>query len=228
MEGVVDRVDLMEKEGRRYVRVVDYKSGSKNFKLDDVYYGLNLQMLIYLFSIWKNGKEDLADCLPAGVLYLPAKDQIITAARQTSDEQIARERQKKYKMSGLVLEDPVCITGMEREAAGVFIPVKRKNDGRFDARSSLATLEQMGRIQRHIEHILTQMAVNLQNGQIPSTPAQGLGYEPCRFCDYRSICQHREGDDTRRLTDLSRQEFYSEIAKEDSDDHENRTIPLHQ
>ncbi len=228
VEGVVDRVDLMEKEGRRYVRVVDYKSGSKNFKLDDVYYGLNLQMLIYLFSIWKNGKEDLADCLPAGVLYLPAKDQIITAARQTSDEQIARERQKKYKMSGLVLEDPVCITGMEREAAGVFIPVKRKNDGSFDARSSLATLEQMGRIQRHIEHILTQMAVNLQNGQIPSTPAQGLGYEPCRFCDYRSICQHREGDDTRRLTDLSRQEFYSEIAKEDSGDHENKTTPLHQ
>ena len=84
VEGIVDRVDLMEKDGKKYVRVVDYKSGSKNFQLDDVYYGLNLQMLIYLFSIWKNGTGELANCLPAGVLYLPAKDHIITASRDTS------------------------------------------------------------------------------------------------------------------------------------------------
>lgn len=59
VEGIVDRVDLMEKDGKKYVRVVDYKSGSKNFQLDDVYYGLNLQMLIYLFSIWKTEQESL-------------------------------------------------------------------------------------------------------------------------------------------------------------------------
>ena len=104
VEGIVDRVDLMEKDGRKYVRVVDYKSGSKAFRLDDVYYGLNLQMLIYLFSIWKNGKGELADCLPAGVLYLPAKDHIISTSREASDEQVEREHQKRYKMSGLVLE----------------------------------------------------------------------------------------------------------------------------
>lgn len=160
------------------MRVVDYKSGSKAFRLDDVYYGLNLQMLIYLFSIWKNGKGELADCLPAGVLYLPAKDHIISTSREASDEQVEREHQKRYKMSGLVLEDPACVAGMEEKVAGVFIPVKTKSDGSFDARSSLATLEQMGRIQRHIELVLTEMAQNLQDGQIDATPRWDWGMSP--------------------------------------------------
>ena len=126
------------------VRVVDYKSGSKVFRLDDVYYGLNLQMLIYLFTIWKNGTGRLEDALPAGVLYLPARDHIINTSRNASDQQVEQEHTKKYKMNGLVLEDPVCVYGMEQKAAGVFIPVKVKDSGGFDARSSLATLEQMG------------------------------------------------------------------------------------
>ncbi len=217
VEGIVDRVDLMEKDGRKYVRVVDYKSGSKVFKLDDVYYGLNLQMLIYLFSIWKNGKGELADCLPAGVLYLPAKDHIITAARESTDEEIEREHQKKYKMNGLVLEDPVCVAGMEQKISGVFIPVKTKSDGSFDARSSLAGLEQMGQIQRHIERILTEMAQNLQNGSIEAIPAAGLGYEPCKYCDYKPICQHQTDDKKKTLKELDREQFFDLIQKEGGD-----------
>ena len=215
VEGIVDRVDLMEKDGRKYVRVVDYKSGSKAFRLDDVYYGLNLQMLIYLFSIWKNGKGELADCLPAGVLYLPAKDHIISTSREASDEQVEREHQKRYKMSGLVLEDPTCVAGMEEKVAGVFIPVKTKSDGSFDARSSLATLEQMGRIQRHIELVLTEMAQNLQDGQIDATPSVGLGYEPCQYCDYKPICQHQQQDRQHKLTEMGKEGFYQALKEEE-------------
>ena len=90
----------MEKDGQRYARVVDYKSGSKEFKLSDVYYGLNLQMLIYLFSIWKNGTGNLENTLPGGVLYLQARDYVISAQRNTPKEQIEKERMKKYKRFG--------------------------------------------------------------------------------------------------------------------------------
>lgn len=215
VEGVVDRVDLMEKDGKKYVRVVDYKSGSKSFKLDDVYYGLNLQMLIYLFSIWQNGKGELKNCLPAGVLYLPAKDHIITAARETTDEEMEKEHRKRYKMNGLVLEDPTCVAGMEKQVSGVFIPVKTKNDGSFDARSSLASLEQMGCIQRHIELVLSQMAQNLQQGKIEAVPSQGLGYEPCKYCDYKSICQHQQEDPEKKLKEVSKEEFFAHLREEE-------------
>nr|CRY93926.1 hypothetical protein [uncultured prokaryote] len=215
VEGTVDRVDLMEQDGRRYVRVVDYKSGSKTFRLDDVYYGLNLQMLVYLFAIWKNGKGPLENCLPAGVLYLPAKDHIIQAARQTTDEQIEKEHQKKYRMNGLVLEDPVCVAGMEEKVSGVFIPVRTKNDGSFDARSSLATLEQMGSIQRHIERVLSEMASGLQQGGIAAEPADGLGYEPCKYCDYQPICQHHPEDPHRTLQEIGRSRFFDLLHKEE-------------
>ena len=178
VEGIVDRVDLMEKDGKKYVRVVDYKSGSKNFQLDDVYYGLNLQMLIYLFSIWK--KRNRRACkLSSGRGTLPSgKDHIITAARDTSDEQIEKEHRKRYRMNGLVLEDPTCVAGMEQKVSGVFIPVKTKVDGSFDARSSLATLEQMGQIQRHIELVLSEMAKNLQDGKIEALPVSSSGWSP--------------------------------------------------
>lgn len=215
VEGIVDRVDLMEQDGKKYVRVVDYKSGTKAFRLDDVYYGLNLQMLIYLFSIWKNGRGELADCLPAGVLYLPAKDHIISTSREATDEQVEREHQKRYKMSGLVLEDPTCVAGMEHEIAGVFIPVKTKSDGSFDARSSLATLEQMGRIQRHIERVLSGMAQHLLDGQIEASPSVGMGYEPCQYCDYKPICQHQQQDRQHKLTEMGRAGFFEALKEEE-------------
>lgn len=218
VEGVVDRVDLMETDGRRYVRVVDYKSGSKVFRLDDVYYGLNLQMLIYLFTIWKNGTGRLEDALPAGVLYLPARDHIINTSRNASDQQVEQEHTKKYKMNGLVLEDPVCVYGMEQKAAGVFIPVKVKDSGGFDARSSLATLEQMGQMQRHIELLLGQMASSLHGGQIAAQPSVGLGYEPCQYCDFRSICQHQENDPSHKLAALGKEGFFEQLRKEGKED----------
>ena len=85
-----------------------------------------------------------------------------------------REHQKRYKMSGLVLEDPTCVAGMEEKVAGVFVPVKTKSDGSFDARSSLATLEQMGRIQRHIELVLTEMAQTLGGVGVRALPVLRL------------------------------------------------------
>ena len=79
VEGIVDRVDVMEKRGRRYVRVVDYKTGTKTFDFTDIYYGINLQMLVYLFSICQNGKGQLENTVPAGILYMPGKTGFLPA-----------------------------------------------------------------------------------------------------------------------------------------------------
>lgn len=215
VEGIVDRVDVMEKDGRKYVRVIDYKSGSKTFNLSDVFYGLNMQMLIYLFSICENGTGDLEGALPAGVLYLPAKNVIVTADRGESDASVAAQQQKKRRMNGLILEDKDVVLGMERDGKGVFIPAKLKADGELDARSSLASLEEMGQLKTKIEAQILEMAKGLSAGKVEPLPVSGLGYDPCVYCEYRAVCGFEDGDRMRTIAELDKQSFWKEGGGED-------------
>lgn len=210
VEGVVDRVDVMEKDGKKYVRVIDYKSGSKTFNLSDIFYGLNMQMLIYLFSICQNGTGELEGALPAGVLYLPAKNVIVTADRGESDALVAAQQQKKRRMNGLILEDKDVVLGMEQDGKGVFIPAKLKADGELDARSSLASLEEMGQLKTKIEEEILAMAKELSAGKVEPLPVSGLGYDPCVYCEYRQVCGFEDGDRVRTIAELDKRAFFAE------------------
>ncbi|MEM1483915.1 PD-(D/E)XK nuclease family protein [Oscillospiraceae bacterium PP1C4] len=219
VEGIVDRVDVLHKDGTDYVRVVDYKSGRKNFNLADVFYGLNMQMLIYLFSICENSSEDAQQKLPAGVLYMPARDNIVVAQRNESDQVIREEQVKRLKMSGILLEDREVLSAMEPELAGVFIPVKTKKDGSFSAASSLATISQMGAIKRQVEHLLLALANELYGGNIAAAPVDGLAdYTPCDWCDYHAVCAHEDGDAVRKLADMDKNAALEMMEKEGEND----------
>ncbi len=215
VEGIVDRVDIMRRGEKKYVRVVDYKSGSKKFQLSDVYYGLNMQMLIYLFSIWQNGREELRDTLPAGVLYMPAHSRFVRTDRHISDQELGAERAKTYQMSGLVLEDREVIQGMEQEAKGIFIPAKLKPDDTVDAASSVATLAQMGKLKTRIEKNITQMAQLLLDGQIAALPVSDARYNPCSYCDYRQLCGYEEGHPCKELEKLKPSEFFDRLEEDE-------------
>lgn len=218
IHGTVDRVDIMQKNGKKYVRVLDYKSGSKSFALTDIYYGLNLQMLVYLFSIWQNGTGVYKDVIPAGILYVPVPDkQVIISAddRTIADEKIATEVSKTLKMNGLLLDDIASISGMERDMAGVFIPAKLKKDGSFDATSSLVTLTKLSKIKTHIEKIITDMADALIGGRIAALPVQGSNYDPCSYCDYQAVCGFEVGDSVKEIEKISNDEFYTMIGEFD-------------
>jgi len=215
VEGIVDRVDIMHRrDGQPYVRVVDYKSGSKTFTLSDIYYGLNMQMLIYLFSIWQNGRMELEGALPAGVLYMPARSRFVAAERHTSPEELSRERAKTFKMSGLVLEDEQVIEGMEQNARGIFIPAKLRPDGTVDGSSSVASLAQMGRLKAKIEKNISDMAQLLLAGQIAALPVSGSGYTPCSYCDYRQVCGYEEGHPCKEITKMKPAEVFEKLEEE--------------
>ena len=93
LTGVADRVDGWERDGKLYLRVVDYKSGHKTFSLTDVWYGMGLQMLLYLFALEKNGGEHYKKpIVPAGVLYVPARDVLLSAPEKLSDEELLKEK----------------------------------------------------------------------------------------------------------------------------------------
>jgi ATP-dependent helicase/nuclease subunit B len=203
VEGTVDRVDIMEKNGIRYVRVVDYKSGSKSFDLHDILYGLNMQMLLYLFTIAENGVGELADAIPAGVLYMPVSESFVSAGRDASAEQIADAQTKQWKMSGILLEDEEVLRGMERDLAGLYIPVKLGRNG-YDRYSSLATQEELGRLARKVRELIADMAESLGKGAVAALPVLGDDYKTCEYCEYKAICGHEPEDPIRELAKLDR------------------------
>ncbi|MDR1563493.1 MAG: PD-(D/E)XK nuclease family protein [Oscillospiraceae bacterium] len=202
VKGVVDRVDKMERNGISYIRIVDYKTGSKEFKLDEVLYGLNLQMLIYLTAIWQNGGEKYGKVRPAGVLYLNTKP----TADKKSEDGIPT-----FNCSGLILNDIEVLQGMEQGLGGVFIPVASKKDGAFKSYESLASLEEMGVLARHIEDMLKSMAESLHSGSIEAEPFNAG--ERCELCDYRAVCGHEEEDGGRPYNKFDRDAVFEMLGQ---------------
>lgn len=217
VSGTVDRVDIMKKGGTVFLRVVDYKTGSKTFNLEDIVYGLNLQMLIYLFTLRENGSERYGtdQIVPAGILYMPAKRPDISADRMEDKDKIKREAMQKLKMSGLIVSDAEIILGMEKSGEGKFIPaaVKAETDGEtvrhtVTPRSSTATLAQFGIMEKQIKRILKDMAETLRGGDVSAIPVNGLGYDPCAYCEYRPVCGFDKGCETRKLEHMDSTEIW--------------------
>ena len=213
VEGVVDRVDVMQRGENRYLRVVDYKSGGKDFRLDDVICGLNLQMLLYLFTIAENGDGELGGCIPAGALYMPAQGKYVGAERGAHEDEIVKERQKHWKMSGILLEDEESLKGMERELKGIFIPAKMGKEG-LDRRSALATKAEMGRLSRKIRELISEMADSLIRGSIPARPLRSGDFDPCSYCELGALCAFEPGDDFKTVTRLDREKVLASLMDE--------------
>lgn len=216
--GRVDRVDLMKKGGRTFLRVVDYKTGAKKFCLSDVLYGLNLQMLIYLFTLCENGAGRYGGApVPAGVLYFPAKRPDPQAPRGITAEELGGLVNGGLKMNGLVNGDPEIVFGMEKDGAGIFIPVRMKKTSspeapEWDAASSVASLEQLGQIRRRIGKTLLDMAKTLRRGDIAALPVSGRDYDPCKYCDYGAVCGREPADPAEQLRNFPDGEVWKRLG----------------
>ncbi|MGN1127222.1 MAG: PD-(D/E)XK nuclease family protein, partial [Ruminococcus sp.] len=138
VRGFIDRVDVMEKNNEKFIRVVDYKTGVKEFKIGDILYGLNLQMLIYLSAIKKNGRDYFGEnVVPCGVLYQPSSTGFVSANINSTDEEIQKEQNKSLKMSGIILDNTSVILGMDKSGKGTYIPVKIGKNGPTGSKDSL-------------------------------------------------------------------------------------------
>lgn len=210
--GKVDRADLMQKGSKTYIRIVDYKTNSKTFDLSDVLYGLNLQMLIYLSVLKKQGKErfSTSELVPSGVLYMPSMIPVVSAAFGDDEEKINKEIEKSLRMNGLILRDMDVIEGMEREIQGVYIPVSLKK-GELKGADNLATLEEFGAIFSRIDTLIAEMAKELLNGKISAVPAKG-GVDACEYCPYKAVCNHKDTDKSRVVFKLERTKILKELG----------------
>lgn len=192
--GTIDRADVATlDDGRDYVRVIDYKTGNKDFKLVDVLYGLNMQMLVYLAALVENGQE-----FPAGILYMPAAEPSVTVERGADEKEIKEETDKKMRMRGLVLDKNEIIRAMESGAKGKFIPAALNKDGTLKKTSSVLDEESLRRVLGYSKRLIASMGRELKRGCVEADPAM-INQNACRFCPYGAVCgQERDEKDIVR------------------------------
>lgn len=212
--GVVDRVDAYEQDGKKYLRVIDYKSGQKKFDLNALLYGLDTQMPMYLFTLCRGGEEDP---IPAGILYMPAKADAVEADRDAEISKTDAEFRRKMRMDGLLLLDQEVLQAMEQDLSGRFIPVRMTKSNKLDAHSSAhtATEEELELIRNHIIYNAKTVANRLHEGDIDNLPLQRGDRLACQYCEYAPVCGREP--DSRKLRDcpdMSREEIFAIFAEE--------------
>ena len=217
--GKVDRVDGWVKDGKLYLRVVDYKSGRKAFDLSAVRMGLDIQMLLYLFALEKEGKQRFGmDIEPAGVLYLPARDEILSAERSVTADQLRAQRDKELRRTGLLLSEPEVLQAMEHEAlkSPRFLPVRVNRDG--DVSGSLASAAQLGQLGRYVEQLLHQIAREVRDGNIDADPCcRSEDDSFCKYCDWADACHFqdgRDGDHLHYILPVKPEDFWRQVEEE--------------
>ena len=203
--GIADRVDGWLHNDKLYLRVIDYKTGKKSFKLSDVLYGMGMQMLIYLFALKDEGKDLYQkEIVPAGVLYSPARDQITRTSGDIGDDELERKKLKDNLRSGLLLNDPEVIDAMENGTKGKYIPVTLSKEG-LPSGDSLAGAEELGALAKHVFMLISRMGNELRQGELSADPYFRSQLDTaCVYCDYFGACHFRSAGDEDRPRYISR------------------------
>jgi len=193
--GIVDRADTYDNGGKKYLRIIDYKTGSKKFAFDDRLNGLNMQMLFYLFFLTDPLGGMFAEYQPAGALYQPAGAVKPNLGRNADD--IAEDKAKKsfYRMKGFVIEDDDVITAMEEPedgiVSGTYIPIKMNKSGGYSKNclKYLADGEMMKKLRDETEKTLVNAAEELYSGNVEAFPQEDMnGGIYCQYCAFKSVC----------------------------------------
>ncbi|KRU24205.1 ATP-dependent helicase/exonuclease AddB [Clostridium sporogenes] len=218
--GRVDRVDLLQKDGSTYLKIIDYKSGAKEFKLSDVYYGLQLQLLIYLDAILTELAERSGiNGEPGALLYLKLDDPIVKNTVDMSDEEIEKSIIKNLKMKGLILNDPNVIRDMDNIISGIsdIIPVMVKKDGGVsEGRSSVATKEEFETLRKYVRYTIIEICEEMLEGNIEIKPYKKKEGSSCDYCIYSSVCKfdtNIRGNKYNILIDKKDEEVWDDIKK---------------
>lgn len=212
LSGTVDRVDRYQGENGIYLRVVDYKTGSKKFMLSDLLGGLNLQMFIYLFAVCGD-THYAGGAKPAGVLYMPSGGGTEYVARSDM-EKLQAKKDARFHMMGLVLNDAQVLCAMEKDPGAHFLPVKQLKGGALGG--DLASAKQFEMLQNKIASLISQMGDSLCAGKIAQHPAQHSsgGRLPCEYCDYVSVCANRRTIEPRAILDTDNAKVFEMLKEE--------------
>ena len=214
LSGFVDRVDLYETDGGAYYRVIDYKTGHKDFDYADILCGQGLQMLIYLFALRRSGGAYYGEKLwPAGVLYVPARADMERVEAENADEALEKQREKHRRRKGLLLADEQVLDAMEPVAdQPKYLPYQLKKGER---RGDLATREQLALLEAFVQKTLGGMTGEILSGALTPNPiVRGPSASSCTYCDFRQCCHYDScRHDERPIAAVKPDEFWQEVER---------------
>lgn len=192
LRGRIDRLDTCEDEDHIYVKVIDYKSGNKKFDLAAVYYGLQLQLIVYMNVAAEMMKKSHPDkeVVPAALLYYHVNDPMIKSEEELSPEQVNDQLLKELRMNGLVNDSEEVIGLLDGSFAtkSSIIPVERKSDGSLSARSSVVNRQDYEVISNYVNQKIHQFGTEILQGNIEVNPCEQGNTESCTYCTFREIC----------------------------------------
>lgn len=192
ISGRIDRVDSVASGDARYLLVIDYKSGNVSLKLDEVYYGLSLQLLAYLLVCLENsGQLELDNALPGGICYFRIHNPIVRLEKTQDLDRVAGKLSKEYKLRGMVLADEKFVRLMDNELItgwSQMIPVGINSDG-FYQNSSVFTREEFQLLRKHFYKTIQETGQEILEGIVSIEPYKKARSKPCNYCDFRSVCQ---------------------------------------
>jgi len=217
LRGFVDRVDSWESEQGNYFRIVDYKTGRKEFDYCDVFNGVGLQMLLYLFALAGEGSDLLGKRpIPAGVQYFPARVPVVSSDGKLSPEEAQKLRLKEKKRKGLLLDDEQVLQAMEPGTVPQRLCYTVKKDG--SRSGDLADREQMKLLEKYLYRVLRNLVNQIASGNVEPNPyTRGTSHDACAYCPYGAVCRKDEVSGRRNYKAMSAQRFWEEIGKELSD-----------
>ena len=212
LQGRIDRIDVSEDAEHVYVKVIDYKSGNKKFDLAALYYGLQLQLVVYMNAAMEleSRKHPDKEIVPAALLYYHIDDPTIETPVELTQEQINEEILTKLRMNGVVNSDPAVVERLDRflQDKSKVIPVEKKKDGSFSARSGILSREELQVVSAYVDTKIRQIGREILDGKIAANPYEKGNEEACIYCAYKKVCGFDgsiPGYEKRQLEDLDKQ-----------------------
>ena len=196
LKGRIDRIDTYEDEEHVYVKVIDYKSGDKKFNLAALYYGLQLQLVVYMnvateITARRHPEKEI---VPAALLYYHVSDPLIRTEETKTPEEINQEILRELCTAGLVTEDEKVVSLLDKsfKDKSLVIPVERKKDGAFSARSSVMAREDYETVSRFVSHKIRQLGIEILSGNIALSPCKQGNMQACTYCAFKGVCDFEE------------------------------------
>lgn len=193
--GKIDRVDELEEGEDKYIRIIDYKSGNKSISLTDIYYGLQLQLMVYLDAILESCNEGEINLKPAAILYCRIDDPIAKFSEDQEDDIVKESILKELRMKGLVIKDSHIIKEMDKSlengerSSSLVIPANLTKDGNIGKNTSGVTYEEFDILRKYVKQTIKNLCEDMLGGNIMIAPYKNKNATSCDFCSYSVICQ---------------------------------------
>jgi len=225
--GRIDRIDLAENDGNVYVRVIDYKSGELGLNLEEIYYGLKLQLPIYLLVALQEISQKLKRVTePAGMFYFPVKDPLINTRGPLDKQNLEQEILKNLKLRGYLLENLPVVKLMDQEISGYseLLPVAINKKGEFYRNQKNVLNEKAWKaLISYAESLVKKISKEILSGKIGVQPYYYRGHKPCNYCPYPAVCGFDPllpGYSYRYLWSKTTAEIWSQISLETGEENE--------